>query len=827
LNFSKGLLAMLALGQLTSCRSPGDLLFQASANEFTSVLSQNAYGAADSRTLILQNGRSATYRPSSPQDHLSSQFFPLMHYEHRHPRLIVSTESERPSSVTIRIQNQKYEELGACDANCSVDAENQTSVRLVIQSKDGNGSPLPNQITLRVAYVSNLPWVAMLAALAGLGLCVILALVGPIIYRHEAKRIDRVFEIAKLWSAPYAPARKPYETLPGRRGYWLAVTLVIGMYAIAWGANWKYIYGWMEDDWANYFKALATIHDPKNAFLVRANLLQPYFFLFSYLPLWLRVRIPSVDIPAFGANTGLFRFFLLYTVGYHVGVAFAWAWLAEKLVWRQSAAVLSLVFLLSSPTFVLWTPQPDSRVVGLPLVFVGIWLLTRKSAPTALSAGFAGFLFSLANNLHYTSMYLTIPASVVLCGLDLLGRWHQRKFWVTWSFFAAGVASVVLSLELVSHYWIGIPVLAGPAGALLASNSQLQSSFTRLQNLALWARFSWNLIGIPMLLAAVAGVYIFSARRDRSGPDHAIRIAVVLIVAMGMTWILLSGSIPFFRQTSVLQPFMFLFAAVAITEVASRAKAPAMRLFVLAVLTVLVAWTPAVAAYQVFAGHLGFGRVIQWVEQNKGSRRVGWLMPRVAEYSPVEYLGRFSDNDWIVVHSAMRSNQLAGPFANLQPLKAGPGIWGTYAAYAETFAWNHSDVREYKFYSDTRVYRIGDVAASLRDWNQATSSQSPLVITRIEPIPPEEFAQTETRLMIYFRPYPDPLPYKRVWVFGDGLNINSILAVDGKALPTRVDDFHLESVRLIAVLPDAYHGCAEALVKDGTRRSNAIQLCIP
>lgn len=817
----------MAFCQLTGCNSPENVLFQASANEFASVLSQNAYGPADSHTLILQNGRGATYRPSSPQDHLSSSFFPLEPHEHRHPRLVVSTGSERASSVIIRIQNQKYEDLGTCDANCSVDVENQTTVRLVIQSKDGNPCPLPDRITLRAVYVSNLPWVAMLAGLAGLGLCLILALVGPIIYKRNAKRINRVFEIAKVWSAPYAPARKPYETLPGRRGYWLAVTLVIGIYAIAWAANWKYVYGWLEDDWATYFKALATIHNPKNAFLVRANLLQPYFFLFSYLPLSLGWRVPSVDIPAFGPNTGLFRFFLLYTVGYHVGIAFAWAWFAEKLVWRKSAALLSLAFLLSSPTFVLWTPQPDSRVVGLPLVFLGIWLLIRKSAPTALSAAFAGFLFSLANNLHYTSMYLTVPAALVLCILDLLGRWHQRKFWVTWSSFAAGVASVVLSLELLSHYWIGLPVLAGPVGALLASNHVLQSSFTRLQNLALWAGFSWNLIGLPMLLATAAGASIFSARRDRSGPDPAVRIAVVLIVAIGMTWILFSGSIPFFRQTSVLQPFMFLFAAVAITEIASLTKSPGMRLFVLAALTVLVAWIPAIAAYRVFESHLGFGKVIQWVEESKGGRRVGWLMPRVAEYSPVEYLGRFSENDWIVVHSAMRSNQLAGPFANLQPLKSGPGIWGTYAAYAETFAWNHSDVREYKFFSDTRVYRAGDLTAALRDWNQGTPGQSPIEITRIEPIPEDEFAQTETRLMIYFRPYPDPLPYKRLWVFGNGLNMNSILAVDGKALPTRVDDFHLESIRLIAVLPDAYHGCGGALIKDGTRRSNAIQLCVP
>jgi hypothetical protein len=380
---------------------------------------------------------------------------------------------------------------------------------------------------------------------------------------------------------------------------------------------------------------------------------------------------------------------------------------------------------------------------------------------------------------------------------------------------------------MLSHYWIGNPVLAGPSGALLASNSQLQSTFTRLQNLALWTGFSWNLIGFPMLLAAAAGVYVYGVQRDGPGPDRAIRIGIVLIAAIGMTWILSSGAIPFFRQTSVLQPFMFLFAAVAITELASLIKPPATRLSVVAALTILTTWIPAREAYLVFQSHLGFGKVVQWVEENRGKRRVAWLIPRVAEYSPVEYLGRFSDEDWVVVHSAMRTNQLAGPLANLRPLKTGPGVWGTYAVYAETFAWNHTDMRNYTAFSDTRVYKVGEVAAALHDWNQPASSNVPLEITRIEPIPEREFAQTQSRLMLYYRPYPDPLPYRRVWIFGNGLGLNSIVSLDGKALPTRVDDFHLESVRLIAVLPDEYNGCSDARVKDGARQSNTLRLCIP
>jgi hypothetical protein len=824
-NILSGLLALLALSQLTRCHSPENVLVQASPGELGFVLKQNFSGPGSSRPLVLPDGHTWIYRPTSPSDHLSSPFYTLAHHKNRHPRLVISIEGDRPYALTMRMQTPNYQDIGICEKNCSIDApEKTTAIRLVIQSKNGAASAIPDRITFRVVYI----WDALLlAALSGLEVGAALGIIVLLILRFQGKRIERAIKIAKAWSAPYAPARRVCETVPGRRGYWFAVTLMIGLYVLAWGANWKYIYGWLEDDWATYYKALATIHDPKNAFIVRANLLQPYFFLFSYLPLSLGWRVPSIDIPVFGANTGLFRFFLLYTVCYHVGIAFSWAWLAEKLAWRKSAAALSVLFLLTSPTFVLWTPQPDSRIVGLPLALLGIWLLVRKPAPSPLSAGFAGFLFSLGNNLHYTLMYLTVPASIILFALDFLGRWHRKNFWKTWLSFSAGVASVVLPLEFLSHFWVGMTVLGGPTGGLMASNRVLQSTFTELQNLALWGKFGWNLVGLPMLLAASAGGYIFSRRRDRPGPDPTVRFAIGAVIALGMTWILLSGSMPFFRQTSVLQPFIFLFAAVAITEFASLAKAPAMRLFALAVLAILVAWVPAAAAYQVFEGHLGFGKVIQWVDRNKGSRRVGWLMLRVAEYSPATYVARFSADDWIVVHSSMWSGELTAPLASLRPLKTGPGIWGTYAAYAETFAWNHADYRNYPFFTDTRVYRSGDIAAVLRDWNQAAPSQSPIEITRIEPVPEAEWAQTESRLMMYFRPYPDPLPFKRAWVFGNGLGLNSILTLDGKALPTRVDDFNLDDVRLIAVLPDAYRGCAQAFVKDGTRRSNTVPLCVP
>jgi hypothetical protein len=811
-----GFLLLAAGAQIGTCSSQ-TVLLDASGGGLVPFLERNAHGPAGTPALIGETARGPVFQPSTAQDHLATHFLPLAKDFFRRVTVALRIEG-LPSDwpLTVQIQSQSYAVIGSCEANCTVAVDSgyaTNAVRLVFLSRDGRPGLLPAHVTLTARYDWNRPLIGW--GVAGTAAIVLLA-TGLRYYRSHTDRALRLLHSVRDWTDRHAPEHRPFKPRPRERWYWIGTAVVIGCYALVWIVNFKYVYGWLEDDWCTYLKGLATIQNPKDAFLVRANLLQPYFFLFSYLPLALGLRMPSIPIPVFGNDTGLFRGLLFFTMCYHMVIAFSWAWLAEKLSGRRSAALLSVVFLLLSPEFVLWTPQPDTRIVGLPLVLVGMWLLLR--GPKPLHAFFAGVLFSLANNLHYTSMYLTVPAAVVFFGLDAMRRWYRKEFGRAWLGFAAGLGVVIAGLELLSHYWVGRSFNDGVLAALFSQFESHAITVPRSRIVPMWAEFANNLIGLPMLLAGVAGMAILIRRRTC--------IALVATFCLGGALILLSGSIPFFRQSSLLQPFLFLFAAVAITECASLVKPAALRSMSLAGLAAVVTAIPAARAYETFQAHLGLGRTLHWVEEHKGNRRICWLFKRVAEYLPVEYLSTYSPDDLVVVRFSWFSSELAGPLSGVRPLVSFPGIWSTDICYAETFAWNHSDLRKNSVISQTRVYRVGDVTAALRNWNYSSPESGPLQISRIDPIPDSEAAMDRQRLMKYYIPLPDPIGNPRVWVLGKGFGRYSVLTLDGKPIPTRVDDFHSAETRLIAAIPANIRGCVEASVQDGPQRSNSIHLCV-
>jgi hypothetical protein len=812
-----GFLLFAAGARIGTCSSQ-TILLDASGVGLVPLLNQNAYGPAGHPALIGETARGPSFQPSSAHDHLATHFLPLPKKFLRPVTVGLRIEGMPPDSpLIIWIQNQAFAVLGTCEANCSVTVDSgyaTDAVRLTFLSRDGSAGLLPAHITLTAIYDWNRALIGWgVAGFAG----IVLLIVGFRYYRSHTARVLKLVGRLRDWTDRHAPAHRPFEPRARERWYWICTAVVIGCYALVWIANFKYVYGWLEDDWCTYLKGMATLQDPKDAFLVRANLLQPYFFLFSYLPLRLGLRLPSIPIPVFGNDTGLFRGLLFFTMCYHIVIAFSWAWLAEKLSWRRSAAFLSTVFLLLSPEYVLWTPQPDTRIVGLPLVLVGMWLHLRGPEAKPRDAFFAGILFSLANNLHYTSMYLTVPAAIVFFGLDAMRRWYRQEFWRTWLGFAAGLGGVIALLELLSHYWVGRTFNNGVLVSLFSQYETHGVTVPRSQIVPLWAEFANNLIGLPMLLAGVAGMAILIRRRAS--------LALVAICCLGGAMILLSGSIPFFRQTSLLQPFLFLFAAVAIAECASLVKPTALRITSLVALAVVVTAIPAVRSYEAFQAHLGLGRTLYWVDEHRGNRRICWLFKRVAEYLPVEYLSTYSPDDWVVVKFSWFSSELAGPLSRVRPLASFPGIWGTEICYGETFAWNHTDLRKDSVFTETRVYRVGDVTAALRNWNYSSPETGPLRISLIDPIPDSEAAIDRQRLMKYYVPLPDPVGNPRLWVLGNGFGRYSVLTLDGRPVPTRVDDF--QSTRLIAAIPPNIRGCVEASVQDGPRRSNSIRVCVP
>src|SRR3954466_3679027 len=156
-----------------------------------------------------------------------------------------------------------------------------------------------------------------------------------------------------------------------RTGYLAAASVIILAYLAIWLTHFSTVYGWVNDDYYLYVKGMLTIQNWQQAFLYQYNALQTYFFLISYLPLKTGLSLPSYPLPLLGAETGQFRFLLLYTVFLHGGLVALWAWFATKLTGDRLVALLSLLLFVTSPSLTLWTPQPESRLLGLPFALLG------------------------------------------------------------------------------------------------------------------------------------------------------------------------------------------------------------------------------------------------------------------------------------------------------------------------------------------------------------------------------------------------------------------------------------------------------------------------
>lgn len=513
----------------------------------------------------------------------------------------------------------------------------------------------------------------------------------------------------------------------GARGYWRLSILLIGMWLVLWLAAFPYLYGWQADDWAVYVKGQDTIADPSAAFTNRANLMQPYFFLYTYLPIKSGLSITSHPLPIYGPNLGNFRFLVLLTILYHGVIALVWVWFVLRICADRWAALLSLAMLLVGSQYVLWTPQLDTRLIGLPFILVGIWLLLKPVSDLPGAAGvratqffLAGSLFGLAQSLHYTSLYLIVPASLVLCLRELWHRWRQLRFWSSWLAFALGAIWLQAVLEIISGWVLHIPFKLGPTMSLINQAVQIRSPLDRWETLHVWWEYLATFLGLPMLIAcALGGVRYVVYRGTPVGPTRPERLAIVGIVAVGLLEMLLSRSMPFFRKTCVLQPFLFLFAAVGVIGLAQRIAASRWRRgAICAAATIAINLVPVSQSISVFRGSLGLGEVLAWADRNKGDRKLRWLVSRLPHcYSPVDlqqddprnWLVTYCPLEWLVNHPT-----LCYFLRQVPPLESRPTLWSTLEVQHHHYSISHTDLTKDPIAGEARIYRVGDLQQAMR-----------------------------------------------------------------------------------------------------------------
>ncbi|HLH21334.1 MAG TPA: hypothetical protein VK066_02350 [Chloroflexota bacterium] len=523
-------------------------------------------------------------------------------------------------------------------------------------------------------------------------------------------------------------ARPPLGLQLSRRGYWLLAATILVAYLVLWLSHFEYVYGWIMDDQLVYSKTMATIADWTKAFRYEHNILQPYFFLISYLPLKSGISLPSYVMPLFGEHTGQFRFFLLYTVCLHALLLGVWAWVATALVRNRVVALLSLLLFASSPSVVLWSPQPESRLLGLPFALAGLWLLLRvddgrSRSAQALGGTFfvAGSLFWVAQSIHYTALYLVAPLAVVYAAVYLWRNRSRARSWLGVASLAIGCVWLQGVLEAVSYWIVGIPRANGPLMTLLNLRAFHESQFFSMTgNLALWAEWFRSQMG-PLLLVAV-GVgwvaYLVSTRSHDTGQIG--RLAISVTVLLALVYLGLSGSEPFFRQTSVLQPFLFLFAGAALVGLARRLARPrGLPVVALGALVVVLGATQWGQARAVFDGHQGLGRAITAAAAHNSGHQPEWLSwvgldsrlsrPEDIARLPVDaWLLSYFPQEFVSNHPSMR------PYLeSTAAVAAWPSLFATQTVRAETEAFFYHDFPSDPDLRDVRLLEAGELLAAM------------------------------------------------------------------------------------------------------------------
>ncbi len=528
-----------------------------------------------------------------------------------------------------------------------------------------------------------------------------------------------------------------------RRAYCLLACGIVGLYLIMWLTHFQYVYGALVDDYSIwYVKGVKTIEDWRNAFGAYApdlNFAQVYFFVVSYLPLKSGIGLPSYPLPMLGEQTGQFRFFLLYMVGIHAVTLGLWAWFATYLTGSRLAALLSLFLFATSPTLLLWSPEPDSRMIGLPIVLVGMWLLLRV-APIVAARGWpgvgyfflAGSVFGLANCVHWASLYLFAPVAAAFWGVWLWLRWRRLDYWHGVIGFGLGSIWLFLLMEVISDFAARIPFDQGPLMTLLWIRNIHVSPWSRLGNLALWSEWFLSQMG-PLLLLAIAagGVLYFWKVREAGGPPPVNRWIVGLTVVLALGYLVLAGTMPFFRQTGVLQPFLFLFASLAIVYTARRlARSTAVQGAIVIALVVAVGAIQWEQAQAVFQAHQSLGQALDWAYTHKGDRPLAWL--RIAwfggttEVENADDLAQLPAGTWLLSYFpwyfASNNLSLRPAFEATRPVGAWPSLYATDMIRAETKPYGHNDLRTDPLLRDVLITDVDTLRAQLRGQPLAVQS---------------------------------------------------------------------------------------------------------
>ncbi|HLH26952.1 MAG TPA: hypothetical protein VK066_30875 [Chloroflexota bacterium] len=430
--------------------------------------------------------------------------------------------------------------------------------------------------------------------------------------------------------------------LPAR---WYLLLAIVGAWLAIIAHELPHFYGDFGDDYYTCFRiGYETVQAWQTAF-TKWHVNAPYYFLISYLPIKLHFAIPGVAIPNFQPEQiALYRGLIAYTIFLHAVILVLYALFVYRVTNRMLSTLLALLLMLSSPVFLAWATTTESRIIGLLFALPGMTILAGLRYSTAgsrrsllLQTFTAGCLLTTSYLVHYTALYLIVPFAIAYWLVTLFHRGLSTKMLQAVGGFIIGLAAPQAIVEIVGQTALHIPNTLTNFTVLAQANAQLYGSqLTYAQKAHEWFTAYAGDDGWPLIVVSLAAIacLVPNGRHHSAFVNPSMRLVLLLALLMGVSGSFYVKFVPY-RTQAILQPVLFLLAAVGVTVAFDAILARCWKWFschpagrprlgrvlgyaipnaLLCFLWLLVLWLPAsVSTSQVLARRVNLGRLLERV----------------------------------------------------------------------------------------------------------------------------------------------------------------------------------------------------------------------
>jgi hypothetical protein len=496
----------------------------------------------------------------------------------------------------------------------------------------------------------------------------------------------------------------------------LAILSLIFLYV--WLHQHCYYLGWHTDDWMLFRKAVLVAQDWQSAYTTYANTNHGFNYLYMAPLMRTGVSLPTLSYPIYGPEAGLFRFASAATVVFHLAVLPTWAVFAARLCGSRLAALISTFLLATSEAMVVWTPQIDSRLVSMPFVLAGSWLLfvliQRPQGSYPSLCFITGLLFSLSTSLHYNAVYFSGSILVCACIFLLWRDGGSRAAILNGLLLVFGVAASPAVIEIGATFveFEGTGPTNSPIRFILQHQSLHTFPGSRWEAGLAELIKTGQALGWPIvLLALVGGVIWLAGGNDDPKSPLPQKWLVVCSLLVSLGWAYLDGSFPFVRQTTIAQPFIYLLSSIGAVMTCRRLLTGATaNVCAIAVALAAQSWKiPEIV--EVYETHWSLGQLVAKAQRLiPADRDVIWMVDRGRSYQPWSWVASAHPDDLVFVNRPVEMLKRFPGFAaileQVAPIAQAPRPWATRIVRRENYSIS-------KLWDFAFVYRARDIQAAI------------------------------------------------------------------------------------------------------------------